>query len=279
MKKPITVKVLVTVNDLAHLAACTLAFKSLRVGWPTAKIHVYVNGGDYYGDIAAKLQREAQLPIDIYATKPVHHAEWIRGCVYTSTPGPLVIVDADTVFWKSCEDWEFDEDVVLAGYFVPRMWNDFAKAVSEPRIHTSLMVFPDVARLYQAIRQAYPLAYKAHGDYCPCEPFYPRVSFVDGEPRFWDSCANLYGMLASLERSPVLQRILHFGPEHKACYDHLNSASFYDVMRERLEGETREGFIAAHRDWVKNPTPGLWPLVDAYYKQKAIEARVKQPQL
>ena len=68
MKKPITVKVLVTVNDLAHLAACTLAFKSLRIGWPTANIHIYVNGGDYYGDIAAKLQREAQLPVDIYAT-------------------------------------------------------------------------------------------------------------------------------------------------------------------------------------------------------------------
>jgi hypothetical protein len=273
--KNVTVKILVTVNDFSHFDACTLCFETLRVGWPTADIHIYVNGGAFYGDIAAKLERTAMKPIDLHTTKSVHHAEWIRGCIYTSTPGPLVIADADTVFWKSCEDWDFHEDVVLAGYFVPRMWNDFAKCVSEPRIHTSLMVLPNTAKLYQRVRAAYPLAYKAHGDYCPCEPFFPRVSFVEGKPKFWDSCSNLYNMLASIGHSPVLDCIHHFGPEQKSCYDHLNSASFYDCMVERLEGETKEGFKLTHREWVKNPTPGLWPLVDAYYKQKAIEAKVR----
>jgi hypothetical protein len=188
-----------------------------------------------------------------------------------------VIADPDIVYWKSCEDWEFDDDTVLAGYYNPRMWNDFAKCISMPRIHTSMMVFPDTVKLYRAIREAYPWAYKAHGDYCPCDPFMGRVMFEAGKPVFWDCCASLYGMLQSLEVGLLSQPLAYFGDKHKQCYDHLNSASFHDVMIERLEPAHKEGFLKAHRDWVKNPRPGLWLLVDEYYNQKKIEGWVKHP--
>lgn len=278
MNKPITVNILVTVNDPAHFDACTLALKSLRIGWPTAQIYVDINGTAYANETADRIacnpvfaaaSKGAQIDV---LMKEIHHAEWIRRCIqhHSSLIGPLVFADPDTVFWKSCEDWEFPSSVLLAGYRNPTMWNDFAKCTSQPRIHTSMMVFPDVAKLWEAIINAYPLANMRHGDYCPCDPFMPAVRFVAGKPMFWDSCANLFGMLAHVGRDTVF----FFNEHHKACYDHLNSASFYEVMTQRMEGQNREGFIRAHRDWVANPVPGLWPLVDAYYEQKRIEGAV-----
>lgn len=275
--KNVTVKILVTVNDMQQFDACTLCFETLRVGWPTADIYVHINGRRYLDEVVNKFSSF----YDPYTGKGktfwrveqpvIHLADWIREQVNQTYPGPLVIADPDIVYWKSCEDWDFSDGTLLAGYYHPRMWNDFAKCVSVERIHTSMMVFPDTAKLRGAIVRAYPLAQVAHGEYCPCDPFMPAVRFDAGVPIYWDCCSNLYNMLLKI---PPAWALRHFGPEHKSCFDHLNSASFYDCMVERLEGETKEGFKLAHREWVKNPTPGLWPLVDRYYKQKALEGWV-----
>ena len=272
VNKPITVKILVTVNDPAQFDACTLCFESLRAGWPTADIHVYFNGRESAsaGDKLLYCYGSAKQNMFWHYIDRIHLAEWQREQVEQEYPGPLVIADPDIVYWKSCEDWKFPESTLLAGYYNPRMWNDFARCVSVPRIHTSMMVFPDVQKLWTAICHAYPLANMKHGEYCPCDPFMGRVMFEDRKPVFWDCCANLYSMLDFL--SPSL--LHHFSDTEKACFDHLNSASFYDVMYQRLEGPTKEGFAIAHRDWVKRPTPGLWPLVDEYYEQKRIEGLV-----
>lgn len=281
MKKPITVKILVTVNDMAHFDACTLCFKTLRVGWPTADIHIYANGDQHWLEVWERLASTNWRIKEGFhrEVKMLHHAEWIRREVSKDYPGPLVICDADTVFWESCEDWQFPEESLLAGYYVPRMWNDFARCVSVPRIHTSMMVFPDLEKLWRAICHAYPLANMRHGEYCPCDPFMPAVRFEDGRPIFWDSCANLFNMLFSLHSENGFDLVRHFEMPEKSCFDHLNSASFHEIMCERMEPVHKEGFIRAHRDWVKKPVPWLWPLVDEYYKQKNIEGWIKHPQL
>lgn len=287
MKKPITVKILVTVPDAKSFDACTLCFETLRVGWPTANIHIYVNGGAFYGDISAKIAKYALLPIDLHATGrvdvaancPVHLADWIREQTQQSYNGPLIIADPDIVYWKSCEDWAFPESTLLAGYYNPRMWNDFAKCVSVERIHTSMMVFPNVEKLWATIYDAYPFARMKHGEYCPCDPFMGRVMFEDGRPVFWDCGANLYNMLRFVSPSHRAASVFYFGKEEKECYDHLNSASFRQVMSERLDPHHSQGFLAAHELWVKNPQPGLWALTDEYYTQKRIEGWMRQPGL
>lgn len=278
MKKPITVKVLVTVNSMAHFDACTLCFETLRVGWPTAEIHIYVNGGAFMGDIINKLynfnKNQPDQRLHLFGTKPVHHAEWIRQQIQHSYSSPLVIADPDIVYWKSCEDWEFPAGTLLAGYYNPRMWNDFAQCISVPRIHTSMMVFPDTQKLRTAITIAYPWCRRDCGDYCPCDPFMPVVRFDIGHPIFWDSCANLYNMLLSFENK---DKVYFFGDGEKACFDHLNSASFHDAMADRMDTDHSANFLRAHTEWVKNPTPGLWRAVDEYYKQKEIEGWVRHP--
>jgi len=271
MKPKLSVAILVTVPKPEHFDACTLCFDTLRTGFPTANIKVFVN--DSLGLVVDAPLHE-RLRQKLYAARAeevmlagkVHHAEWIRTQV-NRCDGPLVILDADTVFWKSCEDWTFPEPVLLAGYYVPAMVNDFARCVSFPRLHTSHLWFPNPARLRQHIYDAYPPAQEAHGEYCPCDPFMPAVRFMEGRPYFWDSCANLYGMLASVEFLTYA-----FEPEHLACYAHLNSAAFYDCMLDRLHGD-KEAFAYIHRFAASDPAHealrNLWPHVNAYYAERA----------
>jgi hypothetical protein len=273
--KPPVVQILVSVPDPARVDACTLCFDTLRVGFPRASIHVSINHNTHPDALPIIFDRARKATSFIYhLNKTVHHAEWIRRTVFLATTmgQPLVICDADTIFWKSCEDWHFTPNTLLAGYYVPRIWNDFAKCVSYPRIHTSMMVMPDPAALWQTIKEIYPYSHEKCGEYCPCSPFMPTVQYVDQVPYFWDSCANLFQMLMS-ERAP--KRATHaFDRAQLECYDHLNSASFYDVMAERLPDN--RGFVLAHNEWVKDPTKlkNLWPIVDSYYNEKSMEAHV-----
>lgn len=263
-----TVAILVTVPQPDHFDACTLCFDSLRTGFPNARIVATINA-PYVGPGDVKVAKELQNKLYraevgvIYEHETLHHAAWIKRTVeqHDSRNGPLVILDADTLFWKSCEDWQFPAETLLAGYYVPHMWNDFAKCISLPRLHTSFLWMPDTAALRRKLNSIYPPALEAHGEYCPCDPFMPAVRFVAGRPYFWDTCANLYGMLANME--PLTYA---FEPKHLECYDHLNSAAFYDVMLDRLNGD-KEGFAWVHRFGVKTPEKlrNLWPIVNRYY--------------
>lgn len=265
MKKPITVRILVSVPDPERFDACTLCFDTIRTGFPTAKIIADINGVTHpavYNKAAAKAQAAG---VEIFLrTDEAHHGRWIHGCVENhEIDGPLVILDADTIFWKSCEDWAFTGSL-LAGYSVPRMWNDFAKAVSMPRIHTSMMWFSDVPALRQALRDIYPYAHQKAGEYCPCDPFMPSVKFLYGRPIFWDSCAVLFNMIGP-------GNCQFFTEKHLDCFDHINSVSFYDVMCERLEDD--RGLKLVANELVKQPETlkGLWPIVGAYYARKRLE--------
>jgi hypothetical protein len=274
MRTPI-VHILVSVPDPARLDACTLCFDTLRVGFPTAEIHVYINGVTHLSvvkDVYARARKATQFIYQL--SEVVHLSDWIeRRVAYAAlTDAPLVICDADTVFWKSCEEWEFPSDTLLAGYFVPKMWNDFAKCVSMARIHTSMMVFPRPDILKDMLTALYPYSHSKAGEYCPCNPYMTTVQYVNGRPVFWDACANLFQMLTSYRASE--RAVYTFGPDKLASFDHLNSASFYDVMMERMDDN--RGFALAHNEWVKDPAKlkNLWPIIDRYYQEKAIQACV-----
>ena len=135
--KNLSVRILVTVPKPEHFEACTLCFDTLRVGFPTANIRVTANpigalewSGACLGALYDKVEAAgAQLERPLH---PIHHAKWIKEEVDRAT-GPLVLLDADTIFWKSCEDWDFGPETLLAGYYVPRIWNDFARCISMPK--------------------------------------------------------------------------------------------------------------------------------------------------
>lgn len=261
------VNILVTIPDPELFDSCTLCFDTLRTGFPTSDIHVTLNGrpnlsASQWDSFNAKIKAcgAGVHELDFLT----HHARWIERMIRFDArhqpSEPCVLLDSDTVFWQSCEKWKFD--TLLAGYYNPLIWNDFAQCVSFERLHTSLLWISDSKQLLEKINSAYPNATKPHGEYCPVNPFMPRVQFIKGIPFFWDSTAALYNMIGGTA----------FGEEHKACYDHLNSASFYKVMHERLEN--RQGFEFLHKHLVKTPAHlrGLWKVVDPYYSEKHRQA-------
>lgn len=257
------VNILVTVPDPELFDACTLCFDTLRVGFPTADIHVNVNNLLCASELrSAIVEKIEKAGASWSGVGKVHHAEWIRHVIEEHRPqdGPCIVLDSDTIFWKSCEDWKFETPI--AGYHVPMIWNDFAQCISFERLHTSLLWIPDSDELLHRLFRAYPNAEQEAGDYCPVDPFMPRVQFIKGVPFFWDSTAALYSMVGGT----------HFSEAHKACFEHLNSASFYKVMHERLEN--KQGFEMLHKQLVKTPEMlrGWWGMVDAYYGEKHTQA-------
>jgi len=256
------VNILVSVPDPKYFEACTLCFDTLRVGFPTADINVWINPFQCVKEIEAKA-RQVGCMVN-YCDKVVHHAAWIAERLYNVT-GPMVILDPDTYFLESCEGWKFDTQ--LAGHYNPAMWNDFAQCRSVERLHTSFLWFSDPPELVRRINQVYPWCNRQNGDYCPCDPFMPAVRFVQGEPFFWDSCANLYNMVGGTA----------FGPEHFACYGHLNSSAFMDVMLERL-GNPRDAEIFKWlHDEGLHALPRyhklLWETTNRYYTNKAAQLK------
>lgn len=255
---------LVTVPRTDLIDSTTLLFDSFRTGFPTASFSVTINTklcAIQAVQPARNRIEKAQPTYVHYADEPLHHADWIKEnlVIHAGIFGnePAIFLDADTVFWKSVEDWKFDS--LMAGYYVPFMWNDFAKAPSFERLHTSFLWFSRPKDLIEALKEKYPPGFDATRAYSPVDPFGPRVQFIQGHPFFWDSTANLYNMIGGTP----------FGAAHLEAFDHLNSASFYDVMYERLANKA--GFELVHKQLSKTPEAlrGMWgPLVNPYYAQK-----------
>jgi len=266
-----TVHTLITVTDRRYLANCTLVLKSFRTGFPTADIAIWVNSGTNATEILELSGKEpgCKDAVLIPLGSTLHHAEWIRKVINGHNGhDPLVIVDPDVHFWKSCEDWRFNS--LMAGFHVPEMFNDWAQCKSFERLHTSFLWFKDTNALKHKIHDAYPWANKTQGEYCPCDPFMPSVKFIRGEPVFWDTCAVLYNMIGGEA----------FTPEHLACYEHLNSAGFVQTITDRMGGKTGQDFRLFHElaplnmEFVRQFS---WSLTDKYYRKKALEAQLTKP--
>jgi hypothetical protein len=263
------VRTLIAVTDPKYLESCTYFLNTVRVGFPKADIIAEVNLGETIPSYFSKLaKRGSDVGVKVCPTpKLLHHADWIRRVIEDTEGGPLVIIDPDTHFWKSCEDWEFP-GYLMAGYYVPEMWNDFSKCKSYARLHSSFLFFPDVTALKERIQKLYPYSFGKLGNYHPCDPFMPSVKFVDQKPVFWDTCSVLYHMVGGYR----------FTEKELDCYEHLNSASAVEIMCERMENP--QLFRWLHTEGIKHPElikQHNWKMVTAYYMRKAMELKVCKP--
>jgi hypothetical protein len=250
------VAILVTCDEQSFPVA-TMAFDTIRVGFPTARIKVYGN------DLTLAMSEQVydrfeaiQGLTEWHSLYPkVTHADWIKGQVMSSDVETLWVVDGDSIFWKSCEEFKFEHP--LAGFSLPAMWNEFAGCPSVQRAHTShLTVRP--LELRAAIAKA-DEAFLKYPVYAEADYFSPRIVFANRQPHFYDSLA---GLSHAVPWTP-------YSEAEMDCYDHVNSASFYKVMYERLA--EREKFAALHETARTNPQAlrGWWRTMNKYYAQCA----------
>src|SRR5579859_3123331 len=169
MTKP-KVKTLLAVPDEKSFGPCTMVLDTLRVGFPTAEVEVYCNPmGDF--ELLKKVGQKVwnvNVPGTLLTAKPMHHYEWVTAMIRQhDDSGPLVLLDGDVVFHKSCEDWSFDTH--LAGYCVPSHWSDAAGCRAFARLHTSHLWVTDVKGMMQKVRDRLPHSFEPLGHYCPVD--------------------------------------------------------------------------------------------------------------
>jgi hypothetical protein len=261
----VTVCTLITANDPATYANCTLTLDTIRVGFPTAKIDVLINSRPFNFQETVRRAHEIGCRVISCRTdpEPIHHADWIRQRVLHASEAPTVIVDPDMIFWENCEGFTFPGSI--AGAYVPDHWNHWSDCAYRSRLHTSFLWINDPKALLAAIP-------RGSEPYLPFDPFHPVTTFDFGRATFYDTLAILCHALPKKE-------VCLFGEEHMNCYDHINSASFYKQMLVKFEEPKRSEFARIHELARTNPKElrGLWRQTARYYAEQHIELIKRLP--
>lgn len=245
--------ILATVRNPELLRATTLAFDTLRTGFPNSEVTVFTNNipdGQIMPVIKAAGDVDCKI-LNLHQTT-IHH-EWIEMLLKTMDE-PFIILDTDVCFWKSCE-WEYG-NAALSGRFIPQFFDQFTKCVTRARLHGSFLYFNPALIVAQIEK------YKAQFPATPFNPVanlvYPVVIPGTQHSYFHDTCCLLYQAIGGKP----------FSEDQNDSYDHLNCGTISDIVGPHLKDiRLRE----AHFGVFENPAlaKGVWRTQKEYYAKHA----------
>lgn len=246
----IDVLVLTYCRNRELLYGTTLVFKTLRVGFPNARVTVVDNASlpEVRGELA-QLARENDCLFRQIDSPGVAHDTFIEERLKlagsnTSERRQTVFLDPDICLWRSCEDFEFDG--LIAGVFVEAYDDPMLKCVTMPRLHSSFLWIPAAGQLMSKIRNIQ----RRHFDFRP----FSTVSFKLGDVWIrYDTGASLY--------SAIPNQVSHFSEDHRDCFDHLYCGTHYDLWAPHLGGQLRDLMGKVHRHAKAGeiaPLKGIW---------------------
>lgn len=246
-----SVKILATCRspDLARMT--TLVFETLRIGFPTANVTVYVNGDCRKNcpEIdSVCIQHKCQVKDDT----TISH-EWIRNLL-ACEKSPFFTLDTDVIFYENFENFTFEQ--AIAGFRVPEWQDEFSGCITRSRLHPSLMYFdPEQVEVKK----------QAMWSVCPDTPFTPRAVAVNpiiiplnGRLYFHDTCSLLYHLIGGQP----------FTDDQKEAYFHFNFGTIPDLVLPRLANGKE--MLEARKQVLENPQlgRGMWRAQEAYYAQR-----------
>jgi len=250
----VRVVVLTYCRNAALLYGTLLVFKTIRVGFPNAEIHVVDNCSlPETRQAIEELARANGCKFRQFHKEVAHH-DFIEYVLNTFT-GTVVFLDPDVVFWEACEHWSFPQ--LMAGRLIPRFQDEFSGTVTRERLHTSFLWVQDSEALTGAIR-----ALKAR--YWDFKPFQPFTFFEEGRWHRFDAGASL---LAAIK-----DRCYVFGERELGAYDHIMLGSHLDVVMPRLSPADAERVQQAHA-WAQGDfgrLRGIWRLQDEYFARRRV---------
>lgn len=250
------VYILTFCSRIELLYGATLTFKTLRVGFPNSPIHVA--DGASIPAARTEIQRAARNcgAEFMQFKRRVELYDFMRQAIELQQSGQAVFVDPDICFWECVEDWNFQ--CLAAGRFIPRHHCDFSGCLTEPRLHTSFLWFPDVAKIRTVVRQLR----QTHVGFEPLRNM--RVP-VRGTWHFFDNAAGLYSLCPD--------EMQHFTERQLDAYDHLFSGSFSDSVLKKLADD----FAPVYRDIHKNAQRdyrllrGCWRAQERYFQNRLVD--------
>jgi hypothetical protein len=240
----VNVYVLVKCQSEKNLPLSLLVFNTIRVGFPTARVHVYDNASDFGAAEIRKKATEINASEITRLPQRVAHGNFIAERVAV-VDGPTVFVDTDVIFWENCEDIVLPEGKLYGGRFIPEMVECGARMPA--RIHPSLLFVPDPI----ALRAALAPLYKKFWYF---KPFQGYTAVDHGNAVCWDVCSSLYAAL--------LEAAYTFGENELNRYDHLFAGTYSDRLEDlNMDSGTAARIRSAHAvatgpDW--RSLRGLW---------------------
>jgi hypothetical protein len=226
-----------------------LVFKTIRTGFPTARITVSINGDCEKHCPNIKYVAELARCIVVDEPETIHH-RWIEDLI-ESEQEPFYVLDTDVIFYENFERFDFSGST-LAGYRIQEFQDEFTGAITRSRLHTSLL-YLDPVRVRAQLEK-----YESQFPVTPFNPLanpcYPLCLPFNGKGYFYDTCSMLYHAIGGTE----------FKPEHKNACFHFHYGSLADLVLPRLSNS--EGIARVRDEILKNPElgRGLWRVQDEY---------------
>lgn len=212
------VHILATCNKPALIDAAILVFRTIRTGFPSAKVTVWLNGDPCESGRITDMAMKANC--DVERSEPTIHHEWIKHLL-NANDEPFWICDTDVIFNSSIEAWKMQGH--LSGNLIPEFYCKWSRCVTSPRLHTSLLWF-NVPELKTRLE-----AFESSIRESRFTPLIDLASPVVLPPnRFHDTCSLLYQAVGGTP----------FTDSQLAAYDHLNGATWVDELEPVYPGIT-----------------------------------------
>lgn len=224
--------ILATCLKRERINGTLLVFPSLRVGFPTAEIHVYGNSLDTYA--ATLVAHAARLCGATFSNiLPMPHGAWIEDLLRKESD-PFWICDTDVTFSAAVEHWfEPESSSLFAGRYEPDFFEKWTQSCHVSRLHPSLMWFNP--RPLRAAIRAWPGKHPFFGS---VERVLIRWTFVPAPHTlyFYDTCAGLHHALGGTP----------FTAEQNACFHHTFAGTYAHLLgATEAEAQAHQELCAA----------------------------------
>lgn len=203
-------------GDMESLYGTLLTFKTLRVGFPGARVIVTDNASTPAA--RPEIMRAALAAGCEYRQldQPTSYNEYFSWAMSQPGHDDVVVADPDLVFWENMEGLKVAG--LFAGRFMPAVSS--GGEVTSARLHPSLIFVPSARALTERLQAVFQKAYS----YYHFAPFEPAMAYIDGRLVRWDTLAQLY---AAFEGEAE-----HFIDSTLDCYDHLFCGTHLSAMRQ-----------------------------------------------
>ena len=244
--------ILATCRKPELLPFSLLVFKTLRVGFPNAEVHVHLNGAkDHDGMFWVRdVAHEANMSgCKVELIDEIKHHEWIEKLIQTEICD-FWLLDTDVIFYASVEHWKFETP--LAGALIPEFYDPFLCATTRSRLHTSLMHIRPIE-----LRDA-TLKYEGQHPQTIYNPIvngiYPQCYPLNGKSYFNDTMSLVYHAIGGTP----------FTAQQKDCYFHFHFGSFSDLVLPKMP----KGLAAARAGILDKPQLGigLWRKQEEWFQ-------------
>lgn len=251
---PAPVFILATCRKPELLRASTMVFETIKVGFPTAPVMLYINDPEGMPPgCEAAIHHAAPSHTSMFETNTVHY-RWIEHLAGTMEK-PFWVCDTDMVFYEPVEDWKFE--TALAGRLTPQYRNDWLHCIERPRLHSSLLWIDPVA-----VRVQTHCWWRRY----PQTPFTPHhnlwapayVPMGRGRTAWYDTGAQLYHALGGTA----------FTAAQLDAYSHAFFGTIEDLVQPQVDGD---GMMARRRkEFFETPQAfkGCWREQQCWYAQR-----------